>query len=48
MPGRTFVPPSWTAFSACGFRPSMWRIVGATWVVSTQAPFFECGTVPGA
>src|ERR1700733_13467151 len=36
-PGRTCVPSIWTAVSAFGLSPRRARIVGATWVVSTEA-----------
>jgi hypothetical protein len=36
-PGRTCVPSIWTAVSAFGLSPTRARIVGATWVVSTEA-----------
>src|SRR5689334_20630881 len=35
-PGSTGVPSSLTASRALGFRPRIFRIVGATWAVSTK------------
>ena len=42
------MPSRWTACSEFGLSPSNCRIVGATWVVSTEAPDGAGGTVPGA
>ena len=36
-PGRTWVPSVLTAVSLAGLSPNTERIVGATWVVSTEA-----------